>query len=367
MRKKITHTLLLIILTIGIANGQIKGTTSMVEVAREALPQHLQGEDKLIAINRMGDTIAVQITFDNKVIFPILNEKGHSFYIEKGYRKFDTLVCGAHYPERLDDIAWENNLTAYRTYGPALQKSGERAFGYDVWTKRKPSPIVKERYYNHLHNNISYHIDHGNGMDVYAVGASLGCGTAALLIGSEILYPYCWSEYRILDNGPWRFTVELKYVPFELEGAMVQEVRTISLDYGTYLNKTSVRFTGLQSTQKIAAGAVVHNSNPESYTFDTKGIIMVEDSTQSSGNGAIYVGIVRPEGFQNCHYKSYNRQGDIAGHILGEASIAPGEEFVYYWGASWSKNNISYKMWHNYLQEQISQKRKIRNVKINFK
>lgn len=58
-----------------------------------------------------------------------------------------------------------------------------------------------------LQNAISYHIDHGYGMDCYAVGPTLGCGTAALMAGDTIIYPYCYRTQEILDNGPLRFTV----------------------------------------------------------------------------------------------------------------------------------------------------------------
>ena len=51
----------------------------------------------------------------------------------------DVVACGRQYPERLDDVAWENDRAAYRAYGPALQEKGERAFGYDIWTKVCPN------------------------------------------------------------------------------------------------------------------------------------------------------------------------------------------------------------------------------------
>ena len=44
----------------------------------------------------------------------------------------DVISCGRVYPERVDDIAWENDRAAYRAYGPALQATGEKAYGYDV-------------------------------------------------------------------------------------------------------------------------------------------------------------------------------------------------------------------------------------------
>lgn len=81
----------------------------------------------------------------------------------------DVAACGRVYPERLDDVAWENDRVAYRAYGPALQATGERAYGYDIWTKSTPEPVVEDRYDGDLNRGISYHEDHGNGMDVYAV------------------------------------------------------------------------------------------------------------------------------------------------------------------------------------------------------
>lgn len=363
--KKIATTIVITLLASIATTAQIHGIYSMGEVAISELPLELRNKKQLIAIDKWGDTIVTQSTYDGKVIFPILKSKSNSFIIASSDKVADTAVCGAHYPERLDDIAWENNLAAYRAYGPALQRSGERAFGYDVWTKREPRPIVKERYFNHLHKNISYHTDHGNGMDVYAVGASLGCGTAALYIDSTIVYPYCWSEYKILDNGPWRFTVELRYNPTEVNEQSVTEVRTITLDYGTYLNKTIVRFEELEENRKIAAGIVVHSSNPDGYYFDKQGIITVEDSTQSQGNGAIYVGLVKSEGFENCHFEPYKRDGEIAGHILGINTIAPNKEYIYYWGAGWSKNGITKEMWHKYMKDEYN--RTIKNKKIRIK
>ena len=59
----------------------------------------------------------------------------------------DVVACGRQYPERLDDVAWENDRAAYRAYGPALQEKGERAFGYDIWTKYNTTePVVEARY-----------------------------------------------------------------------------------------------------------------------------------------------------------------------------------------------------------------------------
>ena len=110
----------------------------------------------------------------------------------------------------VDDFTWENDRCAYRAYGPALQKTGEKAYGIDVWLKSVPNLVVAERYANvyaanqeekrlrkqgateaadSVKRNFSLHLDHGNGLDCYNVGPTLGCGTPALLHGDSIVMP----------------------------------------------------------------------------------------------------------------------------------------------------------------------------------
>ena len=104
------------------------------------------------------------------------------------------------------------------------KKSGERAFGYDVWTKYNTTePVVEARYASELnpetkakiaelkktdpkaaqelYKSVSYHVDHGNGPDCYKVGPTLGGGTAALMPDGEIVYPYCYATQDI--SGQW--------------------------------------------------------------------------------------------------------------------------------------------------------------------
>ena len=58
-----------------------------------------------------------------------------------------------------------------------------------------------------LHRTLTYHRDHGYGMDAYTVGPTLGAGVPALLDGDHFVYPLCYKEAEVLDMGPLRFTV----------------------------------------------------------------------------------------------------------------------------------------------------------------
>ena len=80
-------------------------------------------------------------------------------------------------------------------------------------------------------------------MDCYSVGATLGGGTAALMVDSCIIYPYCYKDYDILDNGPLRFTVKLTYPPLIVKNdSNVIETRIITLDKGSHLNYTEITY-----------------------------------------------------------------------------------------------------------------------------
>lgn len=334
-----------------------------------------------------GSEVAHQVSFDNKLLFPAtVTARGTSSYtiVVGEATDVESDVMGRHYPERVDDIAWENDVTAYRCYGPALQASGEKAFGYDVWVKNKPYPVVAERYAgelnpdtqaeiaalrrehrfdeaDQLYHSVSYHVDHGNGLDCYKVGPTLGGGTAALLDGEEIVYPYCWASYEIMENGPLRFMVKLTYNPFSYQGDTLTETRIISLDKGSQLNKTTVSFSGLSKDAPLAAGIVVHPENTEEYVLNDKETYMgYKDLTDNihNDNGEIYVGIVAPEA-KSTRYQPFGPQEaarrGASGHLLAVGNIQPGKESTYYWGSAWSKAGWqSLDEWAAYLSDYSS-------------
>ena len=289
---------------------------------------------------------------------------------------------GRHYPERVDDIAWENDVTAYRCYGPALQANGEKANGYDVWVKNTPSLVVEERYANELnpataaqiadlrrqhknaeadelYHSVSYHVDHGNGLDCYKVGPTLGGGADALLDSEgNIVYPYCWANYEILENGPLRFMVRLTYKPFAYREDSLVETRVISLVKGSQLNKTEVSFAGLANAAPIVAGIVVHPENPNGYTLKgDEGYVSYQDLTDNihNDNGQIYVGIVAP-GMSEAKYQPFSpaeaSQRGASGHVLVTDTYKPGSTYTYYWGSAWSKAGWqSHDEWDKYLSD----------------
>ena len=366
-----------------------------------------------IVKNKRGQQIGSQITHDGLLLINAsVRPHGSATYyvsIGKPYQQ-KVYATGALYKIRKDDIAWENDRCAYRVYGPALQKTGERSFGTDIWVKNTPDTVVYERYIKDMNGNMrgdkmdakvralqkqekslesqarneknkakaaklenqlkalqaqrkslqaesretdilsSFHLDHGNGLDPYRVGATLGLGAPSLMVGKNQVLPYCYKDYRILDNGPLRFTVELTYNPSAV-GDMknVVEHRIISLDKGSNFNKMTVWYDGLTTPTDFATGFPIHEEDTETKTF-AKDYVSYADPTDNVevNNSQVFVGVLFPEGIDHTYYQLFDKKHDDAtGHALGlKRGLKNQEKYSYYFGAAWSKYDVrSYAEW----------------------
>jgi hypothetical protein len=342
-------------------------TGEIVEVDMDNLVNQLTPADteQFIVLNANGEQLPYQITYDGNLIFPATVAASDTavYTVKVGTpATFDVIACGKQYPERKDDVAWENDLVAFRTYGPALQQTGERAFGYDIWTKYNTTePVVEARYAAELNQSVSYHVDHGYGMDCYKVGPTLGGGTAALMPDGNIVYPYCYRTQNILDNGPLRFTVQLVYHPLTVKGdTSVVETRLISLDAGSHLNKTIISYEHLSAPTPIATGIVLHEPDGEVKTDAADGYITYVDPTDNTenNNGKIFVGAAFPEKVDEAKVVLFPEKekkelrGGADGHVLAIANYTPDTHYTYYWGAAWSKADIKTSAeWNRYMAD----------------
>ena len=315
----------------------------------------LAAGEPFVIKNGFGQEQTYQISHDGKLLMYV-SVQPHSkavFTITKGQpAAMKSYVYGRLFPERADDMTWENDCGIYRVYGPALQRSGEKSFGTDVWTKSTSELVLEKRYKQHLwgvgqrdslkragypkeSNDIyvatSFHHDHGEGMDVYSVGPSLGCGAPALMKNGELVFPYCFKNYKILDNGPLRFTVELTYHP-NSDG--VTEHRLISLDRGSHYNKTTVWYDDLKQPTAWATGVVL---NGEGELALGKDYVLYADPTDNPkiNQSQIYVGTLFPEGVDETTKLSGNKN-----HAIGIVRQYAGKPYTYYFGSAWSKYDV---------------------------
>jgi hypothetical protein len=262
-------------------------------------------------------------------------------------------------------------------YGPALQASGEKAFGCDIWVKRVEEPVVEMRYKTELNpetkariaelrktdpkaakalsDSVSYHIDHGNGLDYYKVGPTLGAGTSALLDNETIVYPYCYKDFQILDNGPLRFTVKLVYNPLTIQkDTNVIETRTISLDAGSQMNKVMIAYENLSVATPVVTGIVLHEPSEDYQADASKGYIAYADPKDST-NGQTYAAAVFPNKINEAKAVKFSdkekKERGANGHVLAYSTYTPGNVYTYYCGAGWSKWGFENSTeWFNHVQ-----------------
>lgn len=268
--------------------------------------------------------------------------------------KFQTVCHGALHPERKDDFAWENDRGCYRVYGPALGRTGERSFGIDVWTKNTPELVVDDRYYiedvvmmprvdslrrvnrhrgDSLYRINSYHHDHGRGLDPYKVGATLGCGAPALMLGDSIVMPYVFDRYEVLDDGPLRFTVHLTQKAAQLKGATIVEHRLIQLDKQSNFNRITVWYENLKETVSFCSGVVIQREAPDPVVLGRNYVSYTDPTDQPNIHQApLYVAVLFPNGeVQTRRHR---------GHALGVVPHYTGQRYTYYFGSAWSKYDV---------------------------
>lgn len=360
--------------TVTVINSAESQRQELVEVDAKAVREKLGIADgtPFKVFNALRQEVAYQLTYDGKLLIDAsVRPMGVArFTVVPGQpRPMKTVVCGRQYPERVDDIAWENDRGAYRLYGPALQRNKERAFGNDVWVKNTPDLVVEQRYNLELSNHAAvealrkagntaaadsleelttYHFDHGYGLDCYKVGPSLGCGAPALMDGNQIVFPYCYTQYEILDNGPLRFTVSLTYETKEFHGEQVTEHRLLSLDKGSNFNRQTVWYEGATKPIDVASGVVIHNEDTTSVYMEHPFVAYADPTDNPAGqNFQIYVGVVFPyDQVQTLRVPNEGAANGINGHALAvRRGVQPGQRVTYYWGSAWSKYDCT-----NFLQ-----------------
>lgn len=364
----------------------LERTGELVEISMSEVADRLRLSDtaQVVVLNAKGEEVPTQLTYRNKLIFPVtVKACASAKYTVRPGIPTEVVVksCGRTYPSRLDDLAWENDLVGFRAYGPALQARGERGFGYDLFTKRGTTEPVLEEMYAQEENqdnwnkvaelrksdpkaaeefikSFSYHVDHGFGMDCYAVGPTLGAGVAALMTGDTIVYPWCYRTCEILDNGPLRFTARLEFAPMNVRSDLVvRETRLITLDAGSHMNRTVVTYSGLSEELPIVTGLVLHDSEGAVTADAERGFIAYTDPTTGPDQGKIFVGAAFPAQVKEAKRVLFSDEerptrNNALGHVLAVSDYKPGSAYTYYWGFGWSRADISdAAAWDKYLTD----------------
>lgn len=257
-------------------------------------------------------------------------------------------------PERYDDFAWENDKVAHRMYGKALESRKDNAYGTDVWVKRTNKLVINDWY-----KSGDYHTDHGDGMDYYSVGFTLGAGDIAPFVNDSIFFPKNYHHWKMIDNGPLRVTFELGYDEWDVAGRQVTVKKTISLDAGSRMNRIAAQYSYTGTGTLPAVIGIVKRKEEGKVLLDPKTKLMGYWEPEHGADGTTGVGVIIAG--------KTDKLNEAKGHFLAHVLAPKDAPVVYYSGSVWSKSNelTSAEAWFSYLKDY---EEGLKNpVKISFK
>ena len=319
---------------INVANpANVGRATELVEIPLAEIEKRIslkEGEAYIVK-KSCSEIFSSQVTYDGKLIFASGLEAGESavFTITTTgngclVEPPQLMVFGRFIQERKDDFAWENDRVAFRIYGEALIATDGPSNGLDIWYKRTPDLVINKWYENDLENGLSYHEDHGEGLDDYKVGRTLGAGAMAPYVNDSLWLNENFVAQEVLENGPLRVTFKLTYKDIEVDGKTFSESRTFSLDAGSQLTKVQQEY-GTDAAIPVAAGIVKRETaDPAIYNSDY--LIYTEIGPNA---GEVFVGLLFPNGI--------SRVDNSDSHYLAVTDYQPNQPVTYYTGYGWTK------------------------------
>jgi hypothetical protein len=333
-------------LTVTVENPSDFDRFEMVEIPVEKL-MPLPAGKAYVVIDRQEEVVPSQKTYDGKLIFQaeIKAKETLPYTVRVGDPQvFAPKVYGRFIPERKDDFAWENDCVAFRIYGPALVPVDGASNGLDFWYKRTGDLIIDKWYRDDLAGIRSYHEDHGEGLDDYKVGRTLGGGMMAPFENDRLTLNENFASQEILENGPLRITFKLTYKDITVGGRTFGESRTFSLDAGAQLTKV-VQEYGVGNTLTVAAGLVKRAADDEAFSaYTEKGTAaIIYEEPESEKAGKVFAGMVFPQGLERIISDTYtvtneiNKREETHSHVLGVTSYYPDRPITYYTGYGWEK------------------------------
>jgi|WetSurMetagenome_2_1015567.scaffolds.fasta_scaffold18216_4 unsaturated rhamnogalacturonyl hydrolase len=314
--------------------------------ANETIEVKRPGVGPFVVRDAAGTEIASQMIGDGVVIFQASfgPKEVRNFTVTPGPpAKAEPRVFGRFVPERSDDFAWENEKIAFRVYGPGLETDPREPLvssGLDVWCKRTDRLVIDAWY-----KSGAYHTDTGEGCDCYKVGRGRGCGGTGILTDGGLHPSRNFRTWKVLARGPVRVVFELAYEPWDAGGVKVSEVKRITLDAGTQLNRVRSTFAIRGAESATVAVGLSEPAGSKRLASPENGWIGVWGAAEGQANGHIGTGVVFPP-------KAKVELKDAADGALVLTRAKTGEPVDYYVGAGWSKAGFADSAaWGTYLAE----------------
>ena len=120
-------------------------------------------------------------------------------------------------------------------------------------------------------------------------------------------------------------------------------MRTISIDKGAFLNKTTVVYEGEgQKELKVMAGIVLHEEDVRAAYDQENCYVTYAEAVEAPNGGELYQALLFPNGWNGGENRLWRKGDDrpagTFGHAAAYKTIRVGEAMTYYWGALWSRS-----------------------------
>jgi len=231
---------------------------------------------------------------------------------------------------RYDDLLWENDRTAHRIYGRALESAEPPSgSGLDAWGKNVVWPFADRQL-----RTGDQHAYHGEGLDFYNVGTTRGAGGLGIWYDNKLWTSRNFVRHRILKSGANAADFVVEYAPWPVDvDRTVWETRRFTLPLGT-------QFTRLVSTISsdkpgpltvgIGIGKRTIGGGGGVLTIDRSRGLLSWWGPEDGAHGRMAVAIrVDPAMIAEMRQDADN-------HLV-LLNVTPGKPFVYYSGSAWSK------------------------------
>jgi hypothetical protein len=235
-------------------------------------------------------------------------------------------------PYRYDDILWENDRTAHRIYGEALEgfepPSGS---GIDAWGKNVPWAFADRQL-----RTGDQHGYHGEGIDFYNVGTARGAGGLGIWFQNKLWTSRNYHSYKIFKNGPDVADFEVSYAPWPVDvDRKVWETRRFTLPLGTQFT----RLVSTISSDKPGELIVGIGIGKRTTVAGKDGELTIDKAhgwiswwaPESGDHGRMGIA-VKVDPAMIVDVKTNEADNDIV--LL---RVTPGKPFVYYSGSVWDK------------------------------
>jgi hypothetical protein len=250
-------------------------------------------------------------------------------------------------PYRYDDILWENDRTAHRIYGRALEAAEPpSSSGIDAWAKN-----VRWPYMDRQLRTGKQHEFHGEGLDFYDVHLTRGAGGLGIWEDNKLWVSRNWRSYQILKNGPDVASFKVDYAPWPVDvGRKVWESRTFTLPLGTNFTRMVSTISSDKPGPLIVGIGIAKRKGPNDsgvFTQDLGAgrVSYWEPADPVKGTMAVGV-LVDPKALVEVRQDFEN--------YLVLVKVEPGKPFVYYMGAAWDKGLDFHDRvgWETYVRDQ---------------